>query len=395
MNEGDSIVLRFDRIAPRGDAIANTDTKPVYASEIIPGETARVRIRKVRRSWVAVDVEEIVEPSPDRVEPRCPLFSTCSGCQLQHIRYERQLELKRDMVVAQLETFGGLQAPPVEPVLGAANPWNYRNHARFTVRDGKFGFIRRFRRAWFEVPRCDIMNEPINALVQELSGRIPGLTQCNIRVGADPGEHMIQPKLAPYGVDRPSGQPHLFERLGDRRFRVSAASFFQVHREQAQVMLDVLRSFVAYAPDVTVVDAYAGVGTFAVMLAPHVARVIAIEESGPAVEDAKLNIAGLDNVELRLGKSEELLGELPAPIDALILDPPRSGCRPGAIEAVRRFAPRRVAYVSCDPASLGRDLAALLEGDRFRLVRVQPIDMFPHTHHVECVALLEANVPAP
>src|SRR5690606_31651949 len=112
-------------------------------------------------------------------------------------------------------------------------------------------------------------------------------------------------------------------------------------------------------------------------------RVIAIEESGPAVEDAKLNIAGLDNVELRLGKSEELLGELPAPIDALILDPPRSGCRPGAIEAVRRFAPRRVAYVSCDPASLGRDLAALLEGDRFRLVRVQPIDMFPHTHHVE------------
>lgn len=391
MNEGDSVVLHFDRIAPRGDAIAQTDDKPVYATAVIPGEDARVTIRKVKRSWIAVDVEEIVTPSPDRVTPRCPLFATCSGCQLQHIRYERQLELKHEMVIAQLQSFGGLTDPPVRPVLGAADPWHYRNHARFTLRDGKIGYVRRFRKQWFEVPHCYIMNEPINALAHELSGRLVGMTQCNIRVGAEPGEFMIQPKLKLPDIDKESGQPHLYERLGDHRFRVSAASFFQVHREQALVLIDVLKDFIADDPNATIVDAYAGVGTFAVMLAPHVRRVIAIEESGPAIEDAKLNVAGHDNIELRLGKSEELLGQLEGPIDALILDPPRSGCRPGAIEAVRRFAPRRVAYVSCDPSSLGRDLAALLADDRFRLIAVQPVDMFPHTHHVECVALLEAN----
>lgn len=391
MNEGETITASFKTIAPRGDAIAPTSTKPIYASGVIPGEEALVRIRKIRRNWVAVDVEAITSPSPDRVIPRCPLFETCSGCQLQHVAYPRQLELKRDMVRKQLLDFGGLENAPVLPVIGADNPWNYRNHARFTIRDGKFGFIRRFRKQWFEVPHCPIMHPEINRVLETLHGTLGNATQCNVRAGREPGELMIQPAMDHCSL--PTGQPHLHEIIHGHRFRVSAAAFFQVNPAQAERLIDTVRAFIATDPDVTIVDAYAGVGTFAALLAPFAKRVIAIEESGPAVEDAKLNIAGLSNVELMLGKAELLLGELSGPIDAVILDPPRSGCRPEAITSIRRFAPPKLAYVSCDPSSLGRDLAALCADDVFILEAVQPVDMFPQTHHIECVALLRRARP--
>lgn len=386
--EGACLEVQFDRLGPKGDAMALTAAQPLYAAGVIPGERALVRIRKVKRNWIAVDVEAIREPSPDRVAPPCPLFEQCSGCQLQHIAYPRQLELKRELVREQLRAFGGFEAAPVEPVIGAAAPWNYRNHARFTVHAGTPGFVRRFRRQWFEVPTCMIMDPRINAVVREVSGRLGNATQCNVRVGGDPGELMIQPALAIEGTSLPTGQPHLFETLHGHRFRVSAASFFQVNRAQAERMIDVVRAFVGRDPQATVVDAYAGVGTFAVLLAPQVGKVIAIEESGPAVADARVNIEGFANIELRLGKSELLLGEIEGPIAAVILDPPRSGCRPSAIEALRRTPPERIVYVSCEPMSLARDLAALTADGLFRLEAVQPVDMFPHTHHVECIALL-------
>jgi 23S rRNA (uracil1939-C5)-methyltransferase len=394
MAEGDLVRLRFDDIAPKGDAIATgEDGKPVFASGVIPGEVALVRIRRHRRNWTAVDVEHIEESSPHRVEPRCPLFETCSGCQLQHVDYAHQPALKHRMVQAQLRRFGGFEDPPLAPTLAAADPWAYRNHARFTVKDGRLGFVRRFRRQWFEVPHCPIMDPEINAVVARLQGQIHGLTQCNVRAGAEPGQLMIQPSIAeavPQLADEiESGQPYLYETVRERRFRVSAASFFQVNRAQAGVLVDVVRERIG-ADAALVVDAYAGVGTFAVLLAPHVGRVIAIEESGPAVADARENVAGLENVELRLGKSEQLLAAIDEPVDALILDPPRAGCRPEALDAAARLRPRRLIYVSCDASSLGRDLQVLCDAEHgFRLREIQPIDMFPHTHHVECVATLE------
>jgi len=208
-----------------------------------------------------------------------------------------------------------------------------------------------------------------------------------VRVGAPEAEPMIQPKLE--HVDIASGQASLRERLLGHDFRVSAASFFQVNRVQAERMAEIVCEAIG-AGDRVVVDAYAGVGTFAVLLAPHVARVIAIEESGPAVKDAAENVAGLANVELRLGKTELVLGELAEQgihVDAIVLDPPRSGCHPAALAATARLAPSIVVYISCDPASMARDLRVLAD-DGFALARVQPIDMFPQTVHVECVATL-------
>jgi 23S rRNA (uracil1939-C5)-methyltransferase len=378
----------LDDIAPKGDAFGPLDDSMAYVARAIPGERVRLRIRKRRRNWIATELLEVLEPSEHRVEPRCPLFGQCAGCQLQHVAYPHQLHLKRRMVVAQLQRFGDFVDPPVRDTLGAADPWHYRNHARFTVRDGVLGFIRRFRREFLRVDQCPIMDTRINDVMATMQGKLAKASQLNVRVGAELDALMIQPRLddAPGGL--PTGQPHLFETLGGRSFRVSSASFFQVHRAQAEKLTELVAAAVTSAGEsATVVDAYAGVGTFAALLADRVGKMIAIEQSGPAVEDAKLNVAGLERVEYVLGRTEELLGQLAGPIDAVILDPPRSGCLPAALEALTQLHPTVIAYVSCDPASLARDLRVLVD-DGYVLESVQPVDMFPHTYHVECVATL-------
>lgn len=391
LEEGQSVTVHFDQVAPRGDGIASEGLpKPIYAAGVIPGEEARVTIRKIRRNYIAVDVEEVTKRSEHRTTPPCPLFEGCSGCQLQHIDYPHQLTLKREMVRAQLLRFGGFEDPPVAEVIGAQNPWSYRNHARFTVREGKLGFIRRFKKKFFEVPQCPIMDPRINEVLAKLQGNLQGATQCNIRVGADPDQVMIQPEMDLSEYELESGQSHVTERVHGREFPVAASAFFQVNRAQAEKLIDVVRAKVEGDADTVVADAYAGVGTFAAVLASSVGKVIAIEESAPAVEAAKTALADLPNVELICARAELLLPELDQRVDVVILDPPRSGCLPAALEAVAKFRPRRVIYVSCDPASLGRDLAILCgEEGAFDLVQIQPVDMFPQTHHVECVATLD------
>jgi len=389
MTETPTHDLTFTTIAPKGDAIGDHEGTPVYVAGVIPGERARVELRKTRGHWIPGRLVEVLEPSPDRVEPRCPLFGTCGGCQLQHVAYDRQLALKREMVLTQLQRFGDFADAPVGAVLPAANPWGYRNHGRFTVQDGKLGFVRRFRRKFLPVDQCPIMDPRINEVLSEFSGKLEGATQCNVRVGVEPQPIMIQPKLE---VDRPTGQKQLTMPLLEHRFQVSAPSFFQVNRAQAEQLAALIVDRVDAGPDEVVVDAYAGVGTFAVLLAATVGRVIAIEESGPAVRDAQINAAAFDNVELRLGKAEVVLAQIEQAIAAVVLDPPRSGCHRGTLDAVIARAPRRVVYVSCDAASLARDLRILVDAG-FVLDDIQPVDMFPHTHHVESVTTLTHPTP--
>lgn len=394
LEEGQEAEVTIAELAPKGDGIGPLGDKHAFVSRTIPGERVRVKIRRHRREWIAVDVLEIVEPSPDRVEPRCPLFEQCSGCQLQHVAYPRQLALKHALVGRQLREHGGFAEAPIPPVLGAADPWYYRNHGRFTVRDGHIGFVRHFRREFLPVPHCYIMERGINDVMTQVDGRLHGATQCNVRVGGPAGSLMIQPKLAQIADVLPSGQASLEEELLGRRFRVSAAAFFQVNRAQAERLIELVRERVDSGPQGVVVDAYGGVGTFAVLLSPHVGKVISIEESAPAVQDAHVNAEGLTNVELVLGKTEEVLGQLPGPVDAIVLDPPRSGCQPEALQAVIHHGPRRVVYVSCDPETLARDLRVLVDAG-YELLEVQPVDMFPHTHHIECVATLQRGEDTP
>ena len=379
------VELTFDRLGARGDAVADFEGKPLYVSDVVPGERALVRIRKRYRSVAVGEVVRIVEPSPHRVEPPCPLFYGCSGCQLQHIDYPRQLELKRDLVQAALAD-AGLQAGDVAETLAAPDPWYYRNHGRFTVEEGRLGFVRQRPRQFFPVDRCLIMRPEINALLERLQGRLVHATQCNIRVGTDPDQVMIQPRLT--DVSMPSGQASFQETLHGHRFRVSAGSFFQVNTPQAERLLAAVVAEARPTHGGTVVDAYAGVGTFACALAAPGTRVIAIEESEAAMADARENLLDQPSVELLLGKAEKVLAELTGPVATVIIDPPRSGCRPAALRAIVALRPPRVVYVSCDLDSLMRDLR-LLVGQGYAVSRVQPVDMFPQTRHVEVVVTLD------
>lgn len=387
LREGDVHDLVVEDIAPKGDGVAYLDGVPIYVAQAIPGERVRVRLRRPRRGWAPGDLEEVLEPSPDRVAPPCPLFDACAGCQLQHVDYPRQAVLKRRIVQIQLERFGDFVDAPVSETIAAEEPFAYRNHARFTVREGRLGFVRRFRRHFLEVARCAIMDERINEVLAQFQGELDGATQCNVRVGAPPQPVMIQPALP--DAPRPTGQPRMTHALMGHSFVVSAPSFFQVNHRQAEALVRAVMERVGNAE--LVVDAYAGVGTFAVLLSPHVGRVVAIEEAGPAVEDARVNAAGLANVELRLGRAEEVLLDMTGDamhVDAVVLDPPRCGCRRVTLDAVLALAPRRVIYVSCDPATLARDLRILVDRG-LKLTDVQPLDMFPQTHHVECIATLD------
>jgi len=227
------------------------------------------------------------------------------------------------------------------------------------------------------------MHPGINSVLAALQGRCAGAYQVAVRYGVNTGEQLIHPRLSQIE----SGQPYYEEELLGRRFRIASPSFFQVNTPQAERLVELLRD--SLRPDGTelVIDIFAGVGTFAALLAPLVGKVIAIEEAAAAVKDAAVNITGLDNIEFLQGKAEEVLHQLDGVPDAAILDPPRLGCHRRALAALLQLSPRRIIYVSCEPATLARDLRVLCEGG-YRLVAVQPVDMFPQTYHVECVATL-------
>ncbi|MBI4497907.1 MAG: 23S rRNA (uracil(1939)-C(5))-methyltransferase RlmD [Chloroflexi bacterium] len=379
-------------MAHRGEALGRINGQVVFAAFGVPGEEVVVEVTRQRRDYLLGRVVEVDQPSEDRVSPPCPYFGRCGGCQLQHIAYQRQLALKTAVVQDQMVRIGGFTDPPVQPMLGARDPWGYRNHARFSVDGaGRLGYVSsdgtRYR--FVQVDECQIMHPQINAALKDLQGKARESRQVSVRYGINTGQVLVQPRLREPTVETPTGQLYLEEQLLGRRFRISAASFFQVNPVQAERMVEVVRDRIAPRGTELLLDAYAGVGTFAILLAPYVDRVIAIEESPSAVEDARWNVehAGLHNIDLMLGKVEHVLPDLDRRADVVILDPSRNGCHRKVLDCLVRFRPSTVVYVSCDPATLARDLRILVDGG-YRLEEVQPIDMFPQTYHIECVSTL-------
>ena len=389
--QGDTLTIELTDIAFHGASIGRVDGQVVFADYGIPGETAEVLIEKVKRSMLLARVVEPVEPSTDRVEPPCPYFGACGGCQWQHIAYERQLELKTHVVAEQLRRIGKFDDPPVSAMVGCDQPYGYRNNARFTTSpDGELGYISRpgSGRRFMRIDRCLIMGDTINAALAEIQGNARVKHQVVVRHGEHTGDLLIQQDLSALVPSLPSGREHYEEELLGTRFRISASSFFQTNTLQAEVLARLAIERMALAGDEVVVDAYAGVGTFAALVAPYARRVIAIEESPSALEDARINLATFDNVEYHSGKVEKILPELEIEPDVILLDPSRNGMTQRAIDGVLKHRARRVVYVSCDPATLARDLRILVDGG-YRLLDVTPVDMFPQTYHIECVAALE------
>ncbi len=383
--------LTLDEMGPLGDTIAQFEGEPINVFGGIVGEevVARiVRYRRRRKHYVSAMVTEVVTPSPHRVVPPCPYFGPCTGCQWQHIDYERQLEMKREIVQGEIAAYESLAGVDVFSPRPGPKEFGYRNHARFNIRDqGTLGFVNRITRRFVRIDRCMLMDDGVNDVLSDLQGNVAETTQLSIRYGVNTDDFLVQPTLQDPDIPVASGQKHYREELMGRPFRVASPSFFQVNTAQTEEMVEMVRERLRLSGDEVLVDAYSGVGTFAVLLAPHVGRVVAIEESDAAMKDAAVNTLGIDNLEYRLGKTEEVLAELEGDVDALVLDPPRAGCHPDTLASVVRLRPRRTAYVSCDPVTLARDLDVLAQAG-FGVESVEPVDMFPQTHHIECIATI-------
>jgi len=402
-----------------GEAIGHLpDGRVVFVPRTLPGEMALVHVQQDRRDFARAELATLERSAPGRVEPLCPYFSAgCGGCSWQHAEYALQLQLKQQVVADQLRRLGHFvdAADVVRPAIGMVDPWHYRNQARFTVgrRFGELCFTYRATHRLLRVDHCWIVHPRINEVIAVAQGRLGNLGrrihQVLIRVGANTGQLLVSPAL-PEVPEVESGQPFLEEDLLGRRFRLAPPSFFQVNtrREMRPLPAQISRAWlplpsdglsmaellallvldrVQPEPSGLIVDAYSGVGTFALLLAPLVREVIGIEEARSAVRDAVHNGQDVPNARFIQGKTEAVLPGLESRPDVVVLDPARVGCHPDVLQALLNQRPPRVVYVSCDPATLARDLRILVDGG-YTLLEVQPLDMFPQTYHIESVATL-------
>ena len=407
------------------DAAGNQQTRTISVPAGLPGERVTIAVEpppqprpgKRSRRWKSrpprIWITEIIEASPVRTPASCPVFGVCGGCQLQHMQYTAQLTWKREVVTQLLRTIGRFDEPPVLETVPCDNPWHYRNHMRFSVnREGQPGLTARGTHRVLPLTACPIANEQINRALVVLSQVRNERPQTLIRCGVATGQMLIQPtpqpevkeQLASFGLDVHTET--MEEQLLGETFRIRPSSFFQTNTAQAEkmarmVMRGLFDDFDTYNDHdaiastserrpFTVVDAYCGVGTFALLLSRHVTKVIAIEESASAIKDARWNLREVENVEILKGKVEDVLPSLATRLDGLVIDPPRAGCQKSVLDTLIQHPISRVVYVSCDPSTLARDLDILChQRSTYRLYSVQPLDMFPQTAHIECVAVLE------
>ena len=437
MTRGDIIDLDLTAPAHLGRAVGRHEGKVIFCSGGLPGERVRTRVVEQSKRWARGELVEVLRPSPDRIEPPCPYYGHCGGCHWQHAHYEAQLAYKRQVVFEQLRRLGRLEAPTVRPPIGSgralgapavegvAGPWFYRNHAQFVIAgSGELGFLAARSHDVVPIDRCLLLHPLLDEMHAALdpSGRAsersldwPELRRLVLRAGVRTGERMcifeaeageeLGGEAPVLEVDLPIscllrvrdgtdvvliGSSAYHEVLKGRTYRVSFSSFFQVNTEQADTLLDVVHAYLDPRPADTLLDLYCGVGVMGLTVAEEVSQVIGIEEHPAAISDARANARQNDvppsHARFLQGKAEDLLPELDETITKAILDPPRSGCAPGVLDALMRLAPGRIVYVSCDPATMARDAARLTEGG-YALSEVQPVDMFPQTYHIETVSL--------
>jgi 23S rRNA (uracil1939-C5)-methyltransferase len=342
-------------------------------------------------------VLRVIEAAPERVAAPCPLFGVCGGCQLQQMDYAAQLAWKTELMRSLLAEAGFADAP-VEDAIGCEPPWNYRNHMRFSVnREGRVGLTARGTSRVLPLTRCAIAAERINDALGILARYALPRPQTLVRYGVGTGQMLLQPapsgelrkELDALGVELRDQE--FEEQLAGHRFRVRPSSFFQTNTVQANEMARLALEALPSGEDVTLVDTYCGVGTFAWLMAQRARRVLAIEESESAIRDARVNLSDAPNVEIVKGKVEDILPGMAERLDGLVIDPPRMGCQRPVLDALIARGVPRIVYISCGPESLARDLAILcLESGAYRLVSLQPLDMFPQTAHIENIAVLEA-----
>ncbi|WNS41583.1 23S rRNA (uracil(1939)-C(5))-methyltransferase RlmD [Paenibacillus sp. MMS20-IR301] len=484
VNKNDEVLLDIIGMTHEGEGVGRVEGFTLFVQGALPGESVRAKVLKTKKQYGYAKLLELVQASPDRIGPPCPIYDQCGGCQLQHMDYTAQLVWKRQLVVDNLQRIGkldvagtagrGVRAEDegadaagaaltagdpakvgiaeaagirVLPTLGMDEPWRYRNKAQVPIgaADGGLvgGFYARGSHRIIDMETCLIQhedNDKVVAVVKNL-GRELGITAYDEETGRGLLRHVVVKKafrtgqmmlvLVTNGRDIPHldawigsireqlpevasicqnvntqrtnvifgndtrvlwGSDVIYDYIGDVQFAISARSFYQVNPVQTEVLYGKTLEYAALTGNETVIDAYCGIGTISLFLAKHADQVYGVEIVPEAIEDARANakLNGMNNVKFEVGASEDVIPawkEQGITPDVIVVDPPRKGCDPRLLETILLMQPERVVYVSCNPSTLARDLRVLEDGG-YRTVEVTPVDMFPHTVHVESVAVL-------
>ena len=432
----------------QGEGIGRVNNFTVFVPGAILGERVRVKISEVKKNFAHSRLEEVILSSPNRTKPLCPVYHLCGGCHLQHTAYEKQLEMKKGIVENALDRIGNQNIKAL-PTIGMKDPWRYRNKGYFQVNQEKgrvrLGFYKAGSYDFVPASGCVLFSLQINRLVRYLEDQLSlqKVNACNsktgggnlrnvlIRESGSTGETMIvfftkknnlgfdqnvlndlvrtfprvvsvyqninrNPKAVLPGKDFRllKGKPDLEDAIGSFKFKISPQSFFQVNTAQAEILNEKILEYANLSGEETVIDSYCGTAAISINVTKQAEKVYGIEIEKSAVRDAKINceLNGISNLKLFTGKAEEWfykwrrIGE---EVHLIIVDPPRRGCSSKVLKGIIKIKPKKIIYVSCNPATLARDLKYLTKDDDYKLKKVLPIDMFPQTSHIECIASLE------
>ncbi|MCD4784587.1 MAG: 23S rRNA (uracil(1939)-C(5))-methyltransferase RlmD [Candidatus Eremiobacteraeota bacterium] len=456
---GSSHRLNLEGLASGGEAVGRLGDLVVFVPYGAPGDDVEVRISELKKNYARGEIFRIFKPSPHRVEPPCPIYYKCGGCQLQHLSYAAQLIYKRKLVQEALEHLGGVRDIRVDDVVESPEPWNYRNKMQVVAASKPFlppskkfslyfGLYAKHTHQVIKMDECAIQHPLNNTLlkaardiIEKLNWEIynekteKGLLRHLItRVSVSRNEILLTlvttstkvPQQAEFvsaitkkipqlkGIiinknDRHTnvilghinktiwGDDFIMEEIDGIKYRVSQNSFFQVNPPQMENMFKILEEFLNPDHREILLDAYCGVGAISLWLARKFKKVIGIENEPQAKKDAlkSASINDIENLEMHTGLVEKILPGIyhkGIRIDKAVLDPPRKGCEEQVLDFIAKMRIRKVVYVSCNPATLARDLARLVEKN-YRIESIVPLDMFPQTYHVECIAKLTYELP--
>lgn len=446
--KNDSVTVSVTDMGQDGEGIGKAEGYTLFIKDAVVGDKVRAKVIKAKKNYGYARLMEVLEPSPDRVEPRCSCARQCGGCQIQALSYQRQLQFKEEKVRNVLERIGGFEKISLQPIIGMENPYRYRNKAQFPIgtdREGRpiagfyagrthtiipqedcvlgvrenkaileviLGFMEefsipayreeegsglvrhvliRYGFATKEIMVCVVINGdrlPKAEILAERLADIAGMTSISINKNKQKTNVILGKE-----VEVIWGRPYIEDVLDGVRYQISPLSFYQVNPVQTKVLYEKALQYAGLHGTETVWDLYCGIGTISLFLARQAGKVYGVEIVPQAIEDARRNAAlnGMENVEFMVGKAEEILPEKyekeGVSADVIVVDPPRKGCDPELIHTMLQIRPKRIVYVSCDPATLARDLKLLCAGG-YKLQKVQPVDQFPHSVHVETVVLL-------
>ncbi len=439
--------MHIDALGSNGEGIGRIDGYTVFVEGALPGETIRVLILKVKKNYGYGKRMEILETSPARREPLCPVAKQCGGCQLQHLSYEAELAYKTKEVKDVMERIGGIRDVEVKPALGMENPWRYRNKAQFPVGKGKegcaIGFYAKRSHRIVDTEQCFLQNDCNDAIIRIIreflnefhipvyeEERHKGLVRHILtRIGRNSGEIMVcivingqQLPMSEILVERLQtvegvvsivlninkektnvilgskivtlwGKNTIMDTIDGIAFEISPLSFYQVNPIQTEVLYSKALELAELTGKETVLDLYCGIGTISLFFARKAKQVFGVEIVPEAIADAKKNAErnGITNVEFAVGAAEDVIPRLyeeqGIAADVVIVDPPRKGCDEKLLETILQIGPQKVIYISCNPATWARDLLILTAGG-YELKEVQPVDQFCHSVHIEVVSML-------